>query len=190
MRSRFLAQICSYALTFLWKQVHGVYFPATALASNIKWTYGYSRSYLSLSQHIFEACGQSLPEPMDIPGLSSRTKNSRLKTSYTYITLFPLFVYKWYVVVTYQPHAHICNSWERCVVASYRSIIFTPCEKHISYTCNSGELIQIGTEQLRNKRIFIYFPYRLFIIILGTKYINNSVNFYINPHFELTSAVI
>ena len=55
-----------------------------------------------------------------------QTKNSRLKTSYTYITLFSSFVHKWYVVVTYPPHAHICNSCKRFVVVTYRSIMFTP----------------------------------------------------------------
>ena len=57
-----------------------------------------------------------------------QTKNSRLKTSDTYITLFPIFVYKWYVVVTYPLHAHICNSCKRYVVVTYRSILFTPCK--------------------------------------------------------------
>ena len=40
-------------------------------------------------------------------------------------------------------------------------------QKHVSYMCNSDELIQIGTEQLRDKRIFIYFPYCFFILLLG-----------------------
>ena len=33
--------------------------------------------------------------------------------------------------------------------------------------CNSGELIQIGTEQLRNERIFIDFPDCIFISLIG-----------------------
>ena len=55
-----------------------------------------------------------------------QTKNSRLKISYKNIRLFPLFVYKWYVVVMYQPCAHKCNSCKRYVVVTYRSIIFLP----------------------------------------------------------------
>ena len=89
---------------------------------------------------------------------------------------FSSIVYKWYIVVTYQPCAHICNSCERYVVVTYRSIKCTSCKKHVSYTCNSGELIQIGTEQLRNKRIFIYFPYCIFILLLGAICITNLTN--------------
>ena len=36
--------------------------------------------------------------------------------------------------------------------------------------CNSCELIQIGTEQLQKKRIFIYFPYFFYSIIRGYFY--------------------
>ena len=120
-----------------------------------------------VSQHVSEACGLSLPEPKEIPSWSST--NWKLKTeNIIYIfTLFSSIVHKWYLVVTYQPHAHICNSCKPYVVVAYRSIIFTPWKKHVSYKCNSGELIQIGTEQLRNKRILIYHPYCLLIILLG-----------------------
>ena len=112
-----------------------------------------------------------------------QTKNSRLKTSNIYITLFSLFLYKRYVVVTYQPHAHISKSCKRYVVVTYRTIVFTSCKMHVSYTCKSGQLIQIGTEQLRNKRIFIYFPYCMFISLLGAIFINNLAKYYINPPF-------
>ena len=44
-------------------------------------------------------------------------------------------------------------------------------KKHESYTCISGELIQIGTEQLRNEQRFIYFPYCNFILLLGAMFI-------------------
>ena len=94
------------------------------------------------------------------------------KTSHIYITLFSLFVCKSYVVLTYQPHAHICNSCKRYVVVTYRFITFTSCKKNVFYTCNSGELIGIGTEQLRNKRIFIYFPYFIFISLSGATFLN------------------
>ena len=89
-------------------------------------------------------------------------KNSRLKTSHTYITLFPSFVHNWYVVVT------------------YRSIIFTPWEKHVSNTCNSGELIQ-----LRNKLIFIYFPHCMFLLLLGATLMANLTFYYINPPISI-----
>ena len=45
-----------------------------------------------------------------------QTKNSRQKTSYSYIALFSSLVQKWYVVITYQPHAHTCISCKRYVV--------------------------------------------------------------------------
>ena len=75
-------------------------------------------------------------------------------------------------------------------MVTHRSIRFTFCKKHVSYTCKSGELIPIGTEQLRNKRIFIYFPFCNFILIIGPFFITNLVNYYINPTFALTCAVI
>ena len=50
-------------------------------------------------------------------------------------------------------------------------------QKHVSYTCNSGELIQIGTEQLWNKRIFICFPYCIFILLLDAIFITNSTKY-------------
>ena len=56
--------------------------------------------------------------------------------------------------------------------------------------CNSSELIQIETEQLRNKRIFIYFPYCIFILRLGAIFLTSITNFYTNPPFQLTCAVI
>ena len=51
----------------------------------------------SLNRRSYQACRQ-------------QTKNSRPKTSSTYIAKFPILVYKWYLVVTYQPHASICTS--------------------------------------------------------------------------------
>ena len=56
--------------------------------------------------------------------------------------------------------------------------------------CNSGKLIQIGTERLRNERILIYFPYCIFILFLGAIFITIITNYYINPAFKLTCAVI
>ena len=57
-----------------------------------------------MNRRIHQACRQEI-------------ENSRLKTSYTFLALF---VYKWYVVVTYQPYAHICNSCKRHVVVTHR----------------------------------------------------------------------
>ena len=59
-------------------------------------------------------------------------------------------------------------------------------KKHVSYTCNSDELIQNGTEQLRNKRIFIYFAHCKFILLLGASFITSLTKPYINPPFQLT----
>ena len=113
---------------------------------------------------------------------------NKLKTQdrklHTHITLFSSIVHKWYVVVTYQPHAHNCDSCKRYVVDTYRCIIVTPCRKHVHYTCNSGELIQIGMEQLRNKRIFIYFPYCKFILLSSAIFLTTLASFYINPPFS------
>ena len=80
-------------------------------------------------------CRSTSARLLDSPSLSRRTnqdrrqqiKNSRLKTSYTYITLLPLIVCKRYVVVKYQPRAHTCNSCRRYVVVTYRSITFMSC---------------------------------------------------------------
>ena len=63
-------------------------------------------------------------------------------------------------------------------------------QKQVSYTCKSGELIQIGTEQQRNKRIFIYFPYCVFILKRGAIFITNLTKYDKHPPFQLTSAVI
>ena len=56
-------------------------------------------------------------------------------------------------------------------------------QKHVSYTCNSGELIQIGREQLRNKRIFIYFPYCIITSLLGAIFITDINTYFIKPTF-------
>ena len=63
-------------------------------------------------------------------------------------------------------------------------------KKHVSYTYNSVELIQIGTEQLRNKRIFISFPFCIFILSLGAFFKTDFTIQYIYPPFHLTFAVI
>ena len=64
-------------------------------------------------------------------------------------------------------------------------------KKHVSYTCNSAELIQIGTEQLRNKRIFILLS-QLYIYILNGCRFHNLFNYfsYKSTFSELTCAVI
>ena len=51
-----------------------------------------------------------------------------------------------YVVDTYPPSTDTCNLCKRYVVVTYRPIMFISCEKHVSDTCNSGEVILIGTE--------------------------------------------
>ena len=50
------------------------------------------------------------------------------------------------VVDTYPPSIHTCSPCRRYVVVTYRPIIFNSCREHVSDTCNSGELILIGTE--------------------------------------------
>ena len=135
-----------------------------------------------LSQHVCQACEQTLPEPQDTSG--SWTANWKLKTeNFTHISSFSQFLYKCYVVVTYQLHTHICNSCKRYVVVTYRSILFTPCKKHVFYTCNSDVPIQIGTEQIHNKQIITYFPDCLFTSLKGATLISNLRIYYINPPF-------
>ena len=55
-------------------------------------------------------------------------------------------LYLGYVVGTYPPSIHTCNSCRRYVVVTYRPIMFIPCTKHLPDTCNFGKLILIGTE--------------------------------------------
>ena len=62
------------------------------------------------------------------------------------------------------------------VMVTYRTILFTSGK-------TSGELMQIGTEQLRDKRMFIYFPYCIFISLLGAIFKNNLAKYYIKPPF-------
>ena len=82
-----------------------------------------------VSQHVYEACGQFLTEPNDIPGSSPKNWNSRLKTSLKNIVhYFSSIVYKWYVVVKYESGANICISYERYVAVTYRSKINTSCK--------------------------------------------------------------
>ena len=116
------------------------------------------------AEHACGACGHSLPEPKDIQG-RQQTKNSRLKISYTCNAILSSFVHICYVVVTYQPHAHIGISCKRYVVFTNRSMTCASCKRHVCFTCNFGELIQIRTVQLRNKRIFIWFPHYTFILL-------------------------
>ena len=124
-----------------------------------------------LSQQVCEACGQNFFPAKNIPGPSTKEWNStNIQTIHIHVNkLMILFI--------------TCNSCKRYVVVTYRSLIFTSCKKHVSYTCNSVELIQIGTEQLRNKQIFIYFSYCIFISLLSAIFITNLANYYINPPF-------
>ena len=55
-------------------------------------------------------------------------------------------LYLGHVVGTYSPSIHTCNSCRRYVVVTYRPIMFLSCRKYVSDTCNSVEMIPIGTE--------------------------------------------
>ena len=80
-------------------------------------------------QHVYEACGQLLTEPNDIPGSSSTNWNSRLKTLSKHIVqYFSSIVYRWYVVVKYESGAQICKSYKRYVAVTYPSKINTSCK--------------------------------------------------------------
>ena len=69
-------------------------------------------------------------------------------------------------------------------MVTYCSIVFIPCKKQVSFTGNSGELIQVGTEQLWNKRIFTYFSYCINISISGAFFKINLADFYVNLRFR------
>ena len=102
----------------------------------------FEKVLLVLSQHVCEASGQRLPR--------QKTFEARLLKTETLQTL-KLYIY----MLINSLHFKSCK---RYVVFMYRSIIFTSCKKYVFYTYNSSVLIQIGTEQLWNKRIFIFFP--------------------------------
>ena len=163
-----------HSMTIVWESMHEFYQIMITYSSEQKNDLKYS--WKTVAAHLRDLWTNALWAEGHTRLVVNEIKNSRLKILYTYITLFSLFGYKWYVGVTYQPHAHICTSGKRYVADTYRCIIVTPCKKHVSYTCNSGELIQIGTEQLRNKRIFIYFPYGILLLLLGALFITNLAN--------------
>ena len=54
--------------------------------------------------------------------------------------------------------------------------------------CNSYELIHIGTEQLRNERMNIYFPHGIFISLLHAFFVTNLANSCITPPFRIKSC--
>ena len=66
---------------------------------------------------------------------------------------------------------------------TYRSISINSSKKNVSYKYNSVVLIQIWMEQLRNKCIFIYFPYFISISLIGAVIEANLAVYYIDPPF-------
>ena len=80
-------------------------------------------------------------------------------------TLQTLKLYK-YMLKNSEKYCFYFNSRKRYVVVLCHSQIFAECKKDVSYRCISGELIQIATEQLRKKRIIIYFPYFIVTFLL------------------------
>ena len=49
-------------------------------------------------------------------------------------------------------------------------------KKHVTYTCKTGKLIHIGTEQLRNERYSFTFHTVLIILLLGAIFEPNLTN--------------
>ena len=121
----------------------------------------------SMSQHVCEACGQRLPQQRTFQARLLKTET--LKTLKVYIRVLINSYY-------YSLHLKSCKSY---VLFTYRSIIFTSSKKYVSYTYNSTVLIRIGTEQLRDKRIFIYFSCCIFISLIGAIFITNLADYYI-----------
>ena len=144
-----------------------------------------------------ECCQSTSARLVDNCSLSRRTykarcqqtENSRLKNlvkhivQYFFINCREMIGSNWY-----QPCAHTCNSCKRLV--TYRSIRCTSYKKHVFYTCTSGELIQIETEQLRSKRIIIYLHFFITIFSFGAIFIAFLNIYFITSLFQLTCAVI
>ena len=124
----------------------------------------------SLSQHFCEACGQSLLEPMDIPARRQQTKIQDW-ILHIHISIFPLFVYKWYAVVTYQPHAHICNSCKRYLVVTYCCIKFT--QWNSTYPIRVIPVSWSRLWQNNYGRNWYSFTFRLYIYIIIRYYFHN-----------------
>ena len=62
-------------------------------------------------------------------------------------------------------HKYMNSLCKRYVVTTYRTILFNSCKKHVFDTCNSGELILIGTEKIRSNGYSVF--YCTFILLLG-----------------------
>ena len=105
-------------------------------------------------------------------------RQSNVLMNYNCIFYSLIYIYG-YVVDLYPPSTHTCNLCRRYVVVTYRHIIFISCKNHVSVTCNSAELILIGTEQTRsNQKIHC-----IFILILVLFYIIILNSYYVNPPF-------
>ena len=104
-----------------------------------------------ISQHVCESCGQTIPRQRTFQGRLLKTDILQTLKQYIYKPINP-----------YHPSLRL-KSCTQCVVVAYSSLMFISFKKHVSSTCNSIQLIEIGTEQLRNKRIFVYFPYCIII---------------------------
>ena len=96
-----------------------------------------------VSQHVFEPCGPKIPA----------TNQDHQRKTETPQTL-KLYIYMLINAYFYSLYFNLCK---RYLVLTYCCQTFTSCKNQAFYTCNSGEIIQIGTEQLRNKRNFIYY---------------------------------
>ena len=68
-------------------------------------------------------------------------------------------------IISTNAHKYQYSPCKRYVVITYRSILFSSFRKHVSDTCDSGELIRIETEQIRSNGYSLL--YCIFILILG-----------------------
>ena len=82
-----------------------------------------------------------------------------------------LFRCKKCVAFTY--HSLKLCSCKRYAVSTYRTLYLFSCKWLVLQTCTSGVLFQIGTELLRNKRIFNHSPNCVFLLLKCDIIINN-----------------
>ena len=119
-----------------------------------------------MSQHVCEASKQSLHEQKGHTKLNvNKLKIQDWKLHTHILHHFSSFVHKWYVVVTYQPHAYICNSCKRYVVVTYRSVIYTPWKSTYPIRVIAVSWCRLGRTNYGTNGYSFTFPTVFFIVI-------------------------
>ena len=125
-------------------------------------------------------CSSMFAKPAEKGSPRRIFKARRLKTK-------SLHTLKRYIYMLKKSKDHLLHfkSYKRYADITYPSIYLSSCRSHVAYTCNSGGLIQIGTEQLRNKRIFIYFHWLYMLNNNSSRFVTKLCFYYINPTFRI-----